>query len=231
MHADVSVLSQANQDYIKALFTLAEWDETPVTAKVLAEQVGVRLSSASDAVRRLASLGLVNHTPYGAISLTDSGRTLALVMVRRHRLLESFLVEVLNYRWDQVHEEAEHLEHAVSDFMIDQIDSYLGFPERDPHGDPIPTKDGKFPAGISSKELCRLSDLSPGKVASVERIDDADSELLQYFAKEGILVGAEVEISPAGPFAEAHHVQVSGRKENILLGKNALHAVWVNPKI
>ena len=92
MHVDVSTLSQANQDYIKALFTLSEWDDKPVTAKILAEQVGVRLSSASDAVRRLAALGLVDHTPYGAISLTESGRLYGLAMVRRHRLLESFLV-------------------------------------------------------------------------------------------------------------------------------------------
>lgn len=230
MHVDVSVLSRANQDYIKALFTLGEWDNKPVTAKVLADQVGVRLSSASDAVRRLAALGFVNHTPYGAISLTDSGRKLVLAMVRRHRLLESFLVEVLNYRWDQVHEEAEHLEHAVSDFMIDQIDIYLGFPERDPHGDPIPSKEGRFPAGISAKELCRLADLPSGVFATVERIDDADSDLLQYFEQEGILVGVQVKIAPAGPFAEAHNVEVSGKDESVLLGKNALQAVWVNPK-
>lgn len=230
MHVDVSTLSQANQDYIKALFTLSEWDDKPVTAKILAEQVGVRLSSASDAVRRLAALGLVDHTPYGAISLTESGRLYGLAMVRRHRLLESFLAEVLDYRWDQVHEEAECLEHAVSDFLVDQIDKCLGFPDRDPHGDPIPTKEGAFPVGISATDLCRLTDLAPGVQAVVERIDDADSELLQYFEREGILVGVAIEIATAGPFAEAHHVKILEKNRSVLLGRNALQAVWVNKK-
>ncbi|GAA1473061.1 metal-dependent transcriptional regulator [Corynebacterium felinum] len=227
MHIDVSALSQANQDYVKALFTLSEWNEKPVTAKVLADQVGVRLSSASDAVRRLAGLGLVDHTPYGAITLTEKGLSYALAMVRRHRLLESFLVEVLDYRWDQVHEEAEHLEHAVSDFMVDQIDKYLGYPTRDPHGDPIPTKDGHFPQGISATDLCVLTELPPNTPAVIERINDADPELLQYFHSTGIVVGATVEVATAGPFAEAKQLRVQGTQEPILLGHTALQSVWV----
>ncbi|TDP89445.1 DtxR family iron (metal) dependent repressor [Leucobacter luti] len=131
----VSALSASTQNYLKAIWGLTEWSSAQVTPTLIAERTGLKLSSVSDAVRKLASQGLVDHAPYGAVELTETGRSYALVMVRRHRLIEAFLVSVLGYSWDQVHDEAEHLEHAVSDFMIDRIDEFLEFPTRDPHGD------------------------------------------------------------------------------------------------
>lgn len=130
----VSALSASTQNYLKAIWGLTEWSSAQVTPTLIAERTGLKLSSVSDAVRKLASQGLVDHAPYGAVELTETGRSYALVMVRRHRLIEAFLVSVLGYSWDQVHDEAEHLEHAVSDFMIDRIDEFLEFPTRDPHG-------------------------------------------------------------------------------------------------
>ena len=157
MSVDVSGLSPSNQDYLKALFKLGEWHDDPVTVKMLAQHIGVRLSSASDAVRRLEKKGLVTHTPYGAIGLSTEGRAFALAMVRRHRLIETFLVESLHYRWDQVHAEAEQLEHCVSDFFLERIDAELGFPSRDPHGDPIPSATGDYPADYAASPASELS--------------------------------------------------------------------------
>ncbi|MCS4535356.1 metal-dependent transcriptional regulator [Corynebacterium sp. HS2168-gen11] len=230
MHVDVSQLSSANQDYVKALYALTEWSDAPVTAKALSEAVGVRLSSASDAVRRLGALELVDYTPYGAITLTELGRAHAVQMIRRHRLLETFLVEALGYGWDQVHEEAEHLEHAVSDFMIDRIEKYLGFPEKDPHGDLIPSKEGTFPVSPSNVELIMLADLAADDPAVIERIDDADPELLQFFQAEGLVVGAEIEKAPAGQFTEAQNISIGGKDTPVVLGEAALRAVWVRPR-
>lgn len=138
----VSALSASSQNYLKAVWSLGEWSDEPVTASTLAARVGVKLSTASDAIRKLTDQGLLEHARYGAVTLTPEGRALAVAMVRRHRLIETFLVDVLDYDWDQVHDEAETLEHAVSDFLIERIDEKLGHPDRDPHGDPIPRADG-----------------------------------------------------------------------------------------
>ena len=112
---------------------------------MLAERIGVSASTASESIRKLADQGLVDHEKYGAVTLTEAGREAALAMVRRHRLMETFLVTELGYGWDEVHDEAEVLEHAVSDRMLDRIDAKLGHPTRDPHGDPIPAADGNVP--------------------------------------------------------------------------------------
>ncbi|MCK8675051.1 metal-dependent transcriptional regulator, partial [Rhodococcus sp. HM1] len=132
-------LTSVAQDYLKVIWTVQEWSGEKVSTKLLAEKLGVSASTVSEAVRRLCDQGLLDHERYGAISLTESGRAAAVAMVRRHRLIETFLVRELGYRWDEVHDEAEVLEHAVSERMIAALDAKLGFPERDPHGDPIPT--------------------------------------------------------------------------------------------
>ena len=139
-------LSSVAQDYLKVIWTAQEWSVDKVSTKMLAERIGVSASTASESIRKLADQGLVDHEKYGAVTLTDAGRLAALAMVRRHRLMETFLVRELGYGWDEVHDEAEVLEHAVSDRMLDRIDAKLGFPTRDPHGDPIPAADGRVPA-------------------------------------------------------------------------------------
>lgn len=226
-HMSVSELSASSQNYLKALWNLQEWSEQPVTATVLAAKVGVRLSTASDAVKKLTGQGLLAHTPYGAVSLTDEGRAYAVAMVRRHRLLETFLVSVLGYRWDQVHDEAETLEHAVSDFMIERIDEYLDHPDRDPHGDPIPAADGT----VHRLEAIVLTGLEPGRRARVERISDADPELLQFFAQHRIGVGTDLETRAGSPFSGALGVLVDGEQEVLPLGAPATDAVWIKPEM
>ena len=223
---DVSQLSPSNQDYLKALLSLREKGEEQVTASLLAQRVGVRLSSASDAIRRLDKAGLVTHQPYGAVQLTPQGHAFAVEMLRRHRLIESFLVEVLGYTWDEVHQEAESLEHCVSASFVERVDSLLKFPERDPHGDPIPHADGTYPvsADVPTEPLAEVPE---GSVAVIDRIDDSDSQLLQYLSTVGVCIGVQIRVESAGQYAGGHHYVVDGAQEPVLLSKEAAAAISV----
>lgn len=219
----VSTLSESTQNYLKAVWSLGEWSDVPVTASMVAARTGVALSTASDAIRRLSTQGLLEHARYSAVSLTPQGRSHAVTMVRRHRLIESFLVEVLRYRWDQVHEEADMLEHAVSDFMIDRIDELLGYPERDPHGDPIPAADGT----VKRPDAVLLTSVGAGARVRVERISDDDSELLQFFADHGIVYGTVLQTRAAAPYTDTLEVAVVEHEAVLPLGRSATDAVWV----
>lgn len=221
----VSSLSESSQNYLKAVWSLAEWPDEPVTASTIAARVGVRISTASDAIRKLTEQGLLEHAPYGAVALTDEGRDHAVAMVRRHRLIETFLVEVLGYRWDQVHEEAEHLEHAVSDFMVDRIADLLGHPERDPHGDPIPLADGS----VTRLDAVVLSELGTERRAKIERIADDDPRLLQFFAENNVGFGTVIATRPAPPYSDTIEVLVEGTGKVLPLGRSATDTVWVLP--
>ncbi|MFC7658285.1 metal-dependent transcriptional regulator [Pseudonocardia benzenivorans] len=139
--------SAATENYLKVLWTAGEWSDAPVTVSVLASRLGLAPSSVSEVVRRLTDRGLVAHARYGTIELTPDGRRIALGTVRKHRLIETFLVDYLGYTWDEVHDEADLLEHAVSDTFVDRLALRLGEPDRDPHGDPIPHADGSMPGG------------------------------------------------------------------------------------
>ncbi|GAA1949988.1 metal-dependent transcriptional regulator [Microbacterium aquimaris] len=220
----VSTLSTSSQNYLKAIWGLSEWSDEPVTPTRVAERVGVKLSTASDAVRKLTEQGLLEHAPYGAVSLTAEGHTFAVAMVRRHRLIETFLVEMLGYRWDQVHDEAEALEHAVSDFMVDRIDERLGRPERDPHGDPIPAADGT----VTRPDAVLLSSAPAGGRVRVERISDDDPGLLQYFAEHGVAYGTVLATDAGAPYSDVLNVAVEGGSP-FPLGRAATDAVWVTP--
>ena len=219
----VTQLSSSAQNYLKTIWTLAEWSDEEVTASGIAAATGLRLSSVSDAIRRLTSQGLLEHAPYGSVQLTEAGRLHAVAMVRRHRLLETFLVEVLGYTWDQVHDEAEVLEHSVSDFMIERIDERLGRPSRDPHGDPIPAADGTttLPAAIP------LTQAGADQALSVERISDADPELLQFFAGHGIRVGTRLLKRARDPYLGGVEVQVDDGAA-LPLGPAATDALYVS---
>ena len=154
----VEDLPAKTQDYLKVIWDLHERTGEKVALGDVAERMGEKKPTASEAVKKLAARGLVNHEPYRGISLSDRGRDIALIMVRRHRLIESFLVSTLGYTWDEVHEEAEKLEHAVSDDFISRIDAMLGFPERDPHGDPIPSASGTIASAVRTDltDICLL---------------------------------------------------------------------------
>ncbi len=188
--ASPQALTPVAQDYLKVIWTAQEWTDQPVTTKALAARLGVGASTVSETVRRLADSGLVTHEPYGAVFLTDPGRAQALAMVRRHRLLETFLVAQLGYGWDEVHDEAEVLEHAVSDAFVERVAALLGHPARDPHGDPIPGPDG----ALRTPRAWSLWDSEPGEW-QVARISDADPQLLRYLASVGLMLDAVVTVT------------------------------------
>lgn len=223
-------LTAVAQDYLKTIWTAQEWSHEKVSTKMLAERIGVSASTASESIRKLADQGLVDHEKYGAVTLTQAGRNAALAMVRRHRLMETFLVRMLGYSWDEVHDEAEVLEHAVSDRMLDRIDAKLGYPKRDPHGDPIPAADGHVP----TPDARQLSVCTDGESGTVARISDADPEMLRYFDSVGITLDSRLMVLARRDFAGMISVAIKGAdaKENdpgitVDLGSPAAEAIWV----
>lgn len=212
----VSHLSASTQDYLKCVWTLQEWSGEPVTITALAERLGVRTSSASDGIKKLAEQGLVEHETYGGVTLTEAGRAHAVAMVRRHRLLETYLVQELGYDWDEVHDEAEVLEHAVSDRLIAAIDARLGHPTRDPHGDPIPSADG----AAHLPDAVVLSLAEPGRYV-VTRISDADPALLRTFADAGVTPDAVLTVASDG--------QITAPDGGAEIDPASASAIWVIP--
>ncbi|WP_158862409.1 metal-dependent transcriptional regulator [Leifsonia sp. AG29] len=218
----VSDLSAVAQDYLKIIWSATEWSGDPVTVKQLSERMGVRAATVSDGIRRLVEQGLLVHEPYGGIELTDTGRRHAVAMVRRHRLIKTFLVEELGYGWDEVHDEAEVLEHAVSDELVARIDRRLGFPSRDPHGDPIPTADGT----PRRTDAVRLLDAPTGARLTVARISDADPAVLRYLADLGVGLDTDVTVEERREFAGDIAVLIGDAP--VVLGATAASAVWVS---
>ncbi len=179
------------EDYVTLIWKACEWpdDGRRPTTTELAASLGVTLSTVSANLKRLAREGLIRYEPYGAIELTEQGEQIALQMVRRHRLIETFLVQQLGYPWDQVHDEADRLEHAVSDTLMDRIDALLGYPEIDPHGDPIP-RQGSAPA-ISAT---LLSGCAPGELVQIVRISDEEPDILKFLADQRIALGTPLQV-------------------------------------
>ncbi|RQP09336.1 MAG: metal-dependent transcriptional regulator [Microbacteriaceae bacterium] len=197
--------SSTIEDYLKVIYSHTEWQDAPITGSQLAARLGLVPSSVTEMIKKLVSQGLVQHAPYGAITLTDAGRAEALRMVRRHRLVETWLVEGFGYTWDEVHDEAEVLEHALSDRLLAAIDAQLGHPTRDPHGDPIPDADG----AVRRPDAVLASELEPGVRGRVARISDRDPEVLRRLHEESIGLDTVVEVGelPEGA-AEAVWVEV-----------------------
>lgn len=192
-------LSSNAQDYLKVIWDLYEWGNHAVQPSDLANKAGVKPSTVSGAVAKLVEGGFVIHNPYGAIELTPLGTRYALMMVRKHRLLETFLVETLKYGWDEVHNEADALEHAASDLMISRIDDALNHPLTDPHGDPIPQADGTMPE-LSS---IPLSQARAGAIVQIDRVNDDDPELLRYLHEHAVCIGSTALIGSKGPYSDS----------------------------
>lgn len=202
---DVIQLSTNVQDYLKVIWDLEEWDDGPVHPTDIAERTGMKQSTISGALSRMVNAGLVEHKPYGRVGLTSAGRRSAVTMVRRHRLLETFLVEVLGYSWDEVHEEADALEHAVSEKLVDRIDRYLGHPAQDPHGDAIPTESGSMPVVPLTKSLSQVED---GQTVRVWRVSDQDPALLRYLSKHRVRPGTLLKLVSSGDASQGAQIRV-----------------------
>jgi DtxR family transcriptional regulator, Mn-dependent transcriptional regulator len=190
--------SSAVEDYSKAIYALQARGEEgdAVSTNAVAERLGVTPASASQMLKRLAEAGLVAHEPYRGVVLTEAGRRLALEVIRHHRLLELYLVESLGVPWDRVHQEAEVLEHVLSEELEELIAAKLGDPTHDPHGDPIPTRD----LTIEEAATESLQSMAVGQRGTFARVSDADPEMLRYLADRGIFPGDELEVVERQPF-------------------------------
>ena len=205
--------TRAVEDYVKAIYGLAERDQ-PATTTVLAAQLQVTASSVSAMLARLRAMGLITHRPYSDVSLSPSGLQLALRVIRRRRLVELFLVESLEYGWDEVEGEAELLEHAASDLFVERIAARLGDPVVDPHGDPIPTQDGRLV--VAPSEL--LSRLEPGATGRLVRVWNGAPEVLRYLDTCGIELGDRIEVLGREPFGGSLVIRVGEPKEGRVHG-------------
>lgn len=189
------MLSTSIEDYIKAIHAL-EIEDQKASTKRLAQRLGVKMASVTGMVKHLAAEGYARHTPYYGVKLTEKGKRVAITMIRRHRLIELFLSQTLGLPWDELHDDAEVLEHAVSDRLIERIYEVLGCPEFDPHGSPIPARDGSLP----ERECRPLSELAVGERARVVEVSDRDPEFLRYLTSLGLCIGSDIEIFDRAPF-------------------------------
>jgi DtxR family Mn-dependent transcriptional regulator len=199
-------LTAAVQDYAKAIYTLESRDGAASTTE-LAALLEVRPASVSGMLRKLSELGLVDYERYHGVRLTERGRRVALEVIRHHRLVELFLVESLGMTWDEVHAEAEVLEHALSEELEELIAEKLGNPTVDPHGDPIPSRELE----LAETEATALAELEAGDAATFVRISDADPEMLRFLGKRGIVPGTQLEVVDRQPFDGPVFVRVAGK--------------------
>ena len=207
--------SPAADDYLKTVYAHTEWQDAPITPSVLAGKLGVAPSSVTEMVKKLAVSGLVSHVPYGAVHLTPEGRKRALAMLRRHRLIETWLVQEFGYSWDEVHDEAEILEHTISDRLLERIDARLGSPRFDPHGDAIPDAAGD----VHREPFVLLAEAAPGHLGRVLRVSDRDPELLRTLEERGLRVGSGLRVTATG-------VAIDGTPTALPAG--AEHIVWIS---
>jgi DtxR family Mn-dependent transcriptional regulator len=195
--------SDSVENYAKAIYALQDRFGFATTSG-LAERLGVTPASASGMVKKLDGQGLVEHVPYKGVRLTDEGERVALEVLRHHRLLELYLAENLGVPWDRVHDEAEVLEHVLSEELEEAIAAKLGHPTRDPHGDPIPTRDGR----VEQQDTISLTSLDPGQAGVFVRISDSDPEMLRYLSERGIAPGDEFEVVEKQPFGGPSFIRV-----------------------
>lgn len=220
-------VSKMVEDYLKIIWKAQEWPGGSVSTNEIALVLGVTASSVSANLKKLARDGFIDYEPYGSIELTPAGRVVAVDVVRRHRVLETYLVERLGFGWDEVHPEADALEHAVSDLVLNRMDELLGYPDRDPHGDPIPRADGS----VRSHPARRLTEIRPGDEGRVLRISDHEPAILRYLDARRITIGTPIRLDSTDP--EAGSVSVTrGEPEGepsstIEIAAGAAEAIWV----
>jgi DtxR family transcriptional regulator, Mn-dependent transcriptional regulator len=211
-------LTRSVEDYLKAIYQLSP-EGRPASTSEIAHLLALSAPSVTGMVKRLSEHGLLEHIPYRGVQLTEEGRRAALRMVRRHRLIEAYLVEFLGYSWDTVHEEAERLGHAVSDTMIERMAGALGNPSVDPHGDPIPTADGE----IQELACIALSDVPIGETVEISRVQESQPERLRYIASLGLRPGVHVTVVNRQPIDDLVTIKVGSHKQ--VIGRELGHAL------
>ena len=215
-------LSPPMEDYLKTIYALQEHSGTGAATNAIAAALSITPASVTGMIKKLAEMKLVRHTPYQGVELTKTGEKIALEVVRHHRLLELFLAETLDYPWDKVHAEADQLEHVISEEFEDRIAAQLGDPMIDPHGDPIPTKDGT----IAAVRQQSLLDLQPGQSARICRVSDSHAEMLRYAAELGLRPSTRVTLIEAEPFGGSLRIKV-GKVEHAI-GRELAAQIFVS---
>lgn len=223
---EIDALSDSAQNYLKAIYTYAEWHSSPLTPSLLACYLGLSRPAVSEHIRRLQKLGLVEYSRQGGVRLSEGGTLLALRMVRRHRLVETFLSRILGYSWDEVHDDAERLEHGASDLFLNRVDRVLGYPVRDPHGDPIPREDGSVP---ETDDVPLLSLLS-GAEFNIARVRDREPALLRHFVDIGVIPGARAVVEDIGEGTHAMRLKFLPEGKECMLAHDAARNVLVTLK-
>jgi DtxR family Mn-dependent transcriptional regulator len=203
-------LTRSVEDYLKAIYQLSP-EGRPASTSEIAHLLALSPPSVTGMVKRLSEHGLLEHVPYRGVLLTQEGRRAAIRMVRRHRLIEAYLVQYLGYSWDTVHEEAERLEHAVSDTMIERMAAALGNPTVDPHGDPIPAADGS----IQELASIPLSEVPVGETVEIHRVHESQPDRLRYLASLGLLPGVRATVVDRQPFDDLVTVEVGAERHVI----------------
>lgn len=216
--------SSSVEDYLKVIYKLT-LDQARASTNEIADQMGVTPASATGMIHRLAKVDppLIEYQKYRGVSLTAEGTKTALEVIRHHRLLETFLQEKLGYAWDEVHNEADRLEHVISEELEEHISQALGDPMYDPHGDPIPSRKLQIPERLS----VRMSELHPGIRATIQRINDADPDLLRYLSSIGIIPNRRVTILDVSPFDGNLHIKVNGQQAPVVLGVQVTNQIFV----
>ncbi len=215
------MLTIATEDYLKAIYSI-EREQGKVLTSQLAQRLKVTPASTTGMLRKLSQMKLVSYKKYQGVELTNSGRKIALEVIRHHRLLELYLNEIMGVPWDKVHLEAEKLEHAISEELEDRIDQMLGYPTKDPHGSPIPSKSGK----VEKSPSASLADLKTGQKALISEVDDEDSELLRYAANLGLFPGESVTVIEVAPYKGPLTLQLKERE--VVIGREAAIKILVN---
>jgi len=215
--------SFTEENYLKAIFKLLEKGGKTVSTTAIAERMNTKAATVTDMVQRLAEKKLINYEKYQGVTLTDKGKFIAVSIIRKHRLWEVFLVEKLHFKWDEVHELAEQLEHIKSDELINRIDSFLNYPKIDPHGDPIPDAKGVF----NRKKSLLLAEINAGQSCIMTGVVDHSANFLQYLDKVGLSIGNEIKLIEVVGFDKSIQVQIKG-KEKVFLSHEVAKNLLVN---
>ncbi|WP_075340366.1 metal-dependent transcriptional regulator [Tenacibaculum agarivorans] len=205
------MFSQSEENYIKTIYYLAIDSDKGISTNAIAKQLETKASSVTDMIKKLSEKEVVVYKKYQGVKLTDFGSKIATSIIRKHRLWEVFLVDKLNFSWDEVHEVAEQLEHIKSPKLIDELDAFLGYPKYDPHGDPIPDKDGN----IQHMEKNLLSVLQVGDAGVCVGVNDSSSEFLKFLDKQGIGLGAEIKVLDIEPFDGSLTIEIKNKSLSI----------------
>lgn len=219
----MEILSQTEENYIKAIFHIQNEKEGEVSTNDIADSLSTSAASVSDMIKKLSKKKCINYIKYKGVTLTKKGREKAIIIIRKHRLWEVFLVQKLQFNWDEVHDIAEELEHIQSSLLIDRLDAFLEFPKHDPHGDPIPNKKGE----IDKSKKVLLIDFEHKKESHVIGVKDSDTTFLQYLDKVGISIGCKIKVEEKIEYDGSLEITINDTKKRVI-SKEASNNIYVN---